>query len=41
MPNAKVPTIVDGDVTVFDSNAILLYLGPVCSPRKTMRAKTC
>ena len=25
-PNAKVPTIVDGDVTVFDSNAILLYL---------------
>jgi GST-like protein len=26
-PNAKVPTIVDGDVTVFDSNAILLYLG--------------
>ena len=26
-PNAKVPTIIDGDVTVFDSNAILLYLG--------------
>ncbi|RDV03487.1 glutathione S-transferase family protein [Undibacter mobilis] len=26
-PNAKVPAIVDGDVTVFDSNAILLYLG--------------
>jgi GSH-dependent disulfide-bond oxidoreductase len=25
-PNAKVPTIVDGDVVVFDSNAILLYL---------------
>ncbi len=25
-PNAKVPTIVDGDVIVFDSNAILLYL---------------
>ncbi len=25
-PNAKAPTIVDGDVTVFDSNAILLYL---------------
>jgi GST-like protein len=25
-PNAKVPTIVDGDVRVFDSNAILLYL---------------
>jgi GSH-dependent disulfide-bond oxidoreductase len=26
-PNAKVPAIVDGDVTVFDSGAILLYLG--------------
>jgi GST-like protein len=25
-PNAKAPAIVDGDVTVFDSNAILLYL---------------
>ena len=25
-PNAKCPTIVDGDVTVFDSNAIVLYL---------------
>lgn len=25
-PNAKVPVIVDGDNTVFDSNAILLYL---------------
>jgi GST-like protein len=25
-PNAKVPVIVDGEVTVFDSNAILLYL---------------
>src|SRR5580704_11458220 len=26
-PNAKVPAIVDGDAIVFDSNAILLYLG--------------
>jgi GSH-dependent disulfide-bond oxidoreductase len=26
-PNAKVPVIVDGDATVFDSNGILLYLG--------------
>jgi glutathione S-transferase len=26
-PNAKVPAIIDGEVTVFDSNAILLYLG--------------
>jgi GST-like protein len=25
-PNAKTPAIVDGDVKVFDSNAILLYL---------------
>ena len=25
-PNAKVPAIVDGEVTIFDSNAILLYL---------------
>ena len=26
-PNNKVPAIVDGDVSVFDSSAILLYLG--------------
>jgi len=26
-PNAKVPVVVDGDIVVFDSNAILLYLG--------------
>ena len=26
-PNNKVPALVDGDATVFDSNAILLYLG--------------
>lgn len=25
-PNAKLPAIIDGDVPVFDSNAILLYL---------------
>jgi GST-like protein len=25
-PNAKVPALVDGEVTVFDSNAILLFL---------------
>lgn len=25
-PNGKVPALVDGDVTIFDSNAILLYL---------------
>lgn len=25
-PNGKAPTIVDGDATVFDSNAILMYL---------------
>ena len=26
-PNAKSPSLVDGNVTIFDSNAILLYLG--------------
>ncbi|NJK35542.1 MAG: glutathione S-transferase family protein [Oscillatoriales cyanobacterium SM2_2_1] len=26
-PNSKVPAIVDGETVVFDSNAILLYLG--------------
>ena len=26
-PNSKVPVLVDGDATVFDSNAILAYLG--------------
>ena len=26
-PNAKVPALIDGDAVVFDSNAILLYLG--------------
>jgi GSH-dependent disulfide-bond oxidoreductase len=25
-PNAKVPALCDGETTVFDSNAILLYL---------------
>lgn len=25
-PNAKAPSLMDGDVTIFDSNAILLYL---------------
>jgi len=25
-PNAKIPVVVDGETTVFDSNAILLYL---------------
>jgi len=37
-PNAKVPSIVDGDVTVFDSGAILLYLGEKTG--KFMPAKT-
>jgi GSH-dependent disulfide-bond oxidoreductase len=37
-PNAKVPAIVDGDVVVFDSSAILLYLAEktgrfLCQPR--------
>ena len=41
-PNAKVPAIVDGDATGFDSNAILLYLaektgkflGPKSGPKR-------
>jgi GST-like protein len=37
-PNAKVPAIVDGDATVFDSSAILLYLGDKTG--KFMPAKT-
>ena len=45
-PNAKVPAIVDGDATVFNSNAILLYLAektgkflPANTP--TRRAASC
>src|SRR5215467_3297590 len=41
-PNAKVPAIVDGDATVFDSNAILLYLGEKTGkfmPANTPRAR--
>ena len=41
-PNAKVPAIVDGDVTVFDSNAILLYLADKTGkflPGKTDKAR--
>jgi GSH-dependent disulfide-bond oxidoreductase len=39
-PNGKVPAIVDGDATIFDSNAILLHLsektgqfGPAAGPK--------
>jgi GST-like protein len=41
-PNAKVPAIVDGDATVFDSNAILLYLAEKTGkflPENTLRAR--
>jgi len=41
-PNAKVPAIVDGDVTVFDSSAILLYLAEKTGkflPAKTDKAR--
>ena len=41
-PNAKVPAIVDGDVTVFDSNAILLYLAEKTGkflPKDTLAAR--
>ena len=41
-PNGKVPAIVDGETTVFDSNAILLYLaektGKFLPPRRRRRA---
>ena len=41
-PNAKTPAIVDGDATVFDSNAILLYLAEKTGqflPENTPRAR--
>lgn len=41
-PNAKVPAIVDGDATVFDSNAILLYLAEKTGqflPGKSLRER--
>jgi GSH-dependent disulfide-bond oxidoreductase len=37
-PNAKLPAIVEGDVTVFDSSAILLYLAEKTG--KFLAAKT-
>src|SRR5215217_566465 len=41
-PNAKVPSIVDGDAVVFDSSAILLYLADKTGkflPAKTDKAR--
>ncbi len=41
-PNCKLPAIVDGDATVFDSNAILLYLAQKAGmflPAKTDKAQ--
>src|ERR1700712_4230881 len=41
-PNAKLPAIVDGDTTVFDSSAILLYLAEKTGkflPAKTDKAR--
>ena len=41
-PNAKTPAITDGDATVFDSNAILLYLAEKTGkflPENTLKAR--
>jgi GST-like protein len=41
-PNAKLPAIVDGDVTVFDSSAILIYLAEKTGkflPQKTDKTR--
>jgi len=41
-PNAKTPSIVDGDTIVFDSNAILLYLAEKTGkflPTKTLKER--
>lgn len=41
-PNAKAPSIVDGDTVVFDSNAILLYLAEKTGqflPANTLQAR--
>ena len=42
-PNAKAPTIIDGDNVVFDSNAILLYLAEKTGkflPTETLESKS-
>ncbi len=41
-PNAKTPAIVDGNIRIFDSNAILLYLGEKTGqfmPEDTLQSK--
>lgn len=35
-PNAKVPTLVDGDVVIWESNAIITYLGALVPERGLM-----
>src|SRR4051812_47242623 len=41
-PNAKAPSLIDGDATIFDSNAILLYLAEKTGrflPANTLKAR--
>ena len=35
-PNGKIPTLVDGDFSIWESNAILLYLGRKFAPNSLM-----
>lgn len=38
-PNAKVPTLIDGDLVIWESHTILRYLAAVHGPTLTLRRK--